>query len=125
MCDSLTMAKPVTAKRKWKPTKLRAWRVWRKMDLEDLADAMSFNIGTLSQIENGVRRYNQDVLEKAALVLRVPVSFLIDRNPPPDGAELDYSDPRLVEHVLANASPSERGEIDKFMRKVGKETSGE
>lgn len=119
------MTKPVTSKRKWKPTKLRAWREWRNMDLDDLADAMQYNIGTLSQIENGIRRYNQDVLEKAATALRVPVSFLIDRNPPPKGAELDFSDPRLVEHVLSNASPSERGQIDKFMRKLGRETGSE
>lgn len=90
------------------------------MELDDLAHAMPYNVGTLSRIERGLVRYNQDVMEMAARVLRVPASFLIDRNPPPKGTDLDYSDARMIEHLMANASPSEREEITKFFRSLEK-----
>lgn len=117
-CDNLRMAKPKKKPQQWKPTKLRAWREWREMDLEDLAHAMPYNVGSLSQIETGKARYNQDVMEMAARVLRVPASFLIDRNPPPKGTDLDYLDMRMIEHLMANADADQQKKISDFFRNL-------
>lgn len=99
-CDSWQMAKD--APPKWIPTKLRAWREWKGMKLAELATDMPYNEGTLSLIENGKARYNQDVLEMAARVLEIPPSYLLARIPPPKGVDIDRTDPEFIAWELAN-----------------------
>jgi transcriptional regulator with XRE-family HTH domain len=82
-------------------THLRAWREWAGMNLADVADAIPLNEGYLSQIETGVKRYNQDTLEGYARVLNIPPGWLLDRSPPPKGEDFDRADPQFLEFRLS------------------------
>lgn len=96
---------------KWKPAHIRAWREWKDLTLLELASAMPYNEGSLSEIENGLKRYNQDVLEMAARVIGVPPGFLLDRLPPPKEVKLDSSDPDLIAYALKDIDEDGRRHI--------------
>lgn len=119
--NSQMTKKPKPAGPKWRRTHLRAWRMWKKMTLADLAHAMPFNEGTLSEIENGRKRYNQDILEKAAAVLEIPPSYLLDRMPPQPGQPIDYSDPTMIAWLMANLSGDRRRTIGQVIKGLASE----
>lgn len=100
----------------WRRTFLREWRIWKGLTLAALADTMDTNEGYLSEIENGKRRYNQDHLEAAASIIGVPVTYLLNRKPPPKGEELDYSDPDLAAHLMETLKPAERKHIGSLIK---------
>jgi transcriptional regulator with XRE-family HTH domain len=66
----------------WIPCKMRAWREWANINLTEMAEIVGMNIGYLSDVETGWRRYNQDVLDKYAARLNIPSGWLLDRDPP-------------------------------------------
>jgi transcriptional regulator with XRE-family HTH domain len=68
--------------KRWRRTFLREWRLHRKKDQDDLAEAMGISGPYLSQIEDGLRRYNQDILEAAARELRTTTTAILSRRPP-------------------------------------------
>jgi len=71
------------------------------MSQADFAHEMEMNEGYLSDLENGMRRYNQDILEKAAKILKIPPTYLLSRKPPAPGEPvIDYTDPGVVAHFM-------------------------
>lgn len=93
---------------KYQPTYLRGWREWLGLSVEALGAQMSYNSGTLNEIENGNVRYNQDVIERAARVISVPPSFIVGKPPPPKGEEVDRSDPQYITWLATQLDPVER-----------------
>lgn len=64
-----------------RPFYLAAWRRYRNLTQQELADALDTSKGYISDLERGKRRYNQDLLEALAKALSCePADFLI-RNP--------------------------------------------
>lgn len=58
-------------------TYIKEWRTHRGYTQQELADALGVTKGYISELERGVKRYNQDVLEGVAKVLRCqPVDVL-------------------------------------------------
>lgn len=106
-----TVTKQPAKKPQWRRTFIREWRQAKPMTLAELADKMGMNEGYLSEIENGQRRYNQDILERAATALGVPAGYLLSRKPPPGERKLDYSDPYLAANVLEKLKDDDRQHI--------------
>lgn len=70
---------------------LREWRIFRGLTQQQLADKLGTSKGYLSDLERGLRRYNQDLLEKAAEELQCKPADLISRDPsdpPSQSAEI-------------------------------------
>lgn len=86
------------------------------MTLAELAVALDMNEGYLSSLENGKRRYNQDILEKAAETFKIPVAWLLSRKPMPEDRDVDYSDPYIAASVMADLDPSERKRVGALIK---------
>jgi transcriptional regulator with XRE-family HTH domain len=109
MGDNLLMA---SRPNQWRRTTIREHRLAKGMSLAELAQAMEMNEGYLSGLENGRRRYNQDILEKAAKIFDVPVSHLLTRKPlPKDFAAIDYSDPAVAAAAMDELDDADRRRI--------------
>lgn len=80
-------------------TCIRNWRLYRSKQQDEVADALEIDRTTLSKIERGVLPYNQDFLERLALIYGCDASDLIDVDP------LRPDPPRLVYSRLRRASP--------------------
>lgn len=63
------------------PTFIREWRQFRDMTQQELADAIDSSKSRISELENGRRRYNQDLLEQIAGALDCTPADLLSRNP--------------------------------------------
>ena len=111
------MAKKVLQKpaQRWARSYIREWRNFRGLSLAELALRMNYNEGYLSELENGHKRYNQDVLEAAAQVLDVPIAWLLSRKPPLDGSESpspdDVSEPDRIADMISGLDPKDRRRI--------------
>lgn len=80
-------------------TFIRAWREYRKMSQEELAERVGeylleneisekgYTYASIGRIENGRMPYSQPIMEGIAKALRVPVATLIVSPPPEDGTE--------------------------------------
>jgi len=79
------------------PTFLRAWRKHRKLSRDEAADRIEIDGTTLGRIERGDVPYNQDFLERIALVYGCDPSDLLNIDP------LRPDPPRLVYNRLRNA----------------------
>jgi len=66
------------ARQKWY---LREWRRFRGFTQDKLADAIQVSKGYLSDLEQGKKRYNQDMLERLAEVLGCSPACLLSRDP--------------------------------------------
>ena len=76
---------------------LKEWRKDRGYSQERLAEMIGTTKGYLSDLERGVRRYNQDLLEQLALALNCTPADLIRRRPTdPDSIEIRGLDPEQV-----------------------------
>lgn len=64
-----------------KPTFLRAWRKYRGLMQDELAQRLDISTAVLSRIERGSQRYNQDFLEAVATVLGCSPVDLLSRDP--------------------------------------------
>jgi transcriptional regulator with XRE-family HTH domain len=60
---------------------LRAWRKYRELTQEQLAERIGIARSYLTKIERGDRRYDQPFLEAAADALRCSPADLITRDP--------------------------------------------
>lgn len=59
-----------------------AWRDYRQMTLQDVADAINSSRGQVSDLETGAKtRFNRDWLEQMCAVYDVAAGDLIDTNP--------------------------------------------
>lgn len=63
------------------PFYLREWRKHRGLTQQQLADRLDSSKGYVSDLENGKRRYNQDLLEALAYALMCEPADLLIRNP--------------------------------------------
>jgi len=64
-----------------KPHFIKAWRKYRHLTLDQLAERLDVTAGTLSQLERGNTQYTQPMLEALADALSCEPSDLITRDP--------------------------------------------
>lgn len=103
-------------KPQWRRTTIREWREWSGKTLAEMAVAVDYNEGYLSELENGNRRYNQDLLEKIAEFLKVPVSYLLSRKPEPKSKVLDYSDPYVAAEIMSKLEEPDKRRIGSLIK---------
>lgn len=60
---------------------LRAWREFRQMTQEQLADAIGSSKATIGHLENGNRRLSDKWLRKLAPILRTTPGYLLEHDP--------------------------------------------
>ena len=102
------MAKRLTPKppeHRRDPTFLRAWRDFRDLNQDEAAEKMGIDRSTLSKIENGRLPYNQDLLERAALVYGCDPEDLLAIDP------LKPDPPKLIYDRLRRASPDVQRQV--------------
>jgi transcriptional regulator with XRE-family HTH domain len=91
------------------PTFLREWREFRDLSQEEVADRLEIDRTTLSKIERRLLPYNQDFLERAALVYGCEPADILNTNP------MKPAPPRLVFEALKSATPDQRQQITRFI----------
>jgi transcriptional regulator with XRE-family HTH domain len=69
------------AMKKQHPFYLRQWRKHRGLTQDRLAERLGTSKGYISDLERGVRRYNQDLLEALAEALSCEPADLLMRDP--------------------------------------------
>ena len=62
------------------PFYLKQWRLHRGLSQQQLADRLESSKGYISDLERGVRRYNQDLLEALAYALMCEPADLLMRD---------------------------------------------
>jgi transcriptional regulator with XRE-family HTH domain len=87
-----------------KLTFLRQWREHRDLTLEEAAEKMEMHHTSLMRVEKGVVPYNQDFLERAALVYGCDATDFLDNDP------RAWNLPRLVFDRLRQAPPEKQRE---------------
>lgn len=99
----------------FRPTMLRAWRKFRKLTLEEVAERLE-NMGispathaSLSRLENGHQAYTQDLLEGLARIYQTDVANLLVRNP---------ADPDGLWSAIDQANPQQRRQIAELAKTV-------
>lgn len=80
-------------------TFFKEWREFRDLKQYEVADKLEIEPSTLSRLERGASPYDQDFLERLALVLGCDPEDLLSINP------LQPSPPRLIYSRLMKASP--------------------
>ena len=60
---------------------LRAWREFRKLTQEDLAEKVGTTAAVISLLENGQRGLSASWLQRFAPHLEVPAGYLLDHRP--------------------------------------------
>ena len=68
------------------PFYLKNWRLHRGLSQQQLADRLESSKGYISDLERGVRRYNQDLLEALAYALMCEPADLLMRDPTKEDA---------------------------------------
>lgn len=68
------------------PFYLKQWRLHRGLSQQQLADRLESSKGYISDLERGVRRYNQDLLEALAFALMCEPADLLMRDPTKEDA---------------------------------------
>lgn len=63
------------------PTRIRAWRKFRKMTLEKLGGKVGLTASALSMLERGERGYTQETIEAIAKALGTDVPSLLVLDP--------------------------------------------
>lgn len=83
------------------PTYLRAWRKYRKLSRDAAADRVEIDGTTLGRIERGEIPYNQDFLERMALVYGCDPSDILNIDPTqPDPPRLVYDRLRSADRAV-------------------------
>jgi transcriptional regulator with XRE-family HTH domain len=90
---------------------IRAWREFRGLTQEQLADRLSTTKANISRIENLRQGYTQDFLEACADALRTDAASLIMRDP---------SDPAGFWSIWDQAKPGQRRQIVEIARTLTK-----
>lgn len=115
------MAKKVTHNLKpERPTHfIRAWRKYRGLTQEQLAERIEMTSGAISQLENGIINYTQPTLEAIAYALNCEPGDLLSRDPRIDDAVSD------LRSILASASTLEQKRAIRILRELlGSGTNG-
>jgi len=94
-----------------RPTFIRAWREFRGLTQEQLADRLSTTKANISRIENLRQGYTQDFLEACADALRTDPASLIMRDP---------SEPAGIWSIWEHAKPGQRRQITEIARTLTK-----
>lgn len=81
---------------------LREWRKHRGLTLEQLADRVGMTHSSLSRIERGLQRYDQELLERAADALQCEEVDLLIRDP---------LAPESIWSIWDKAQPGQRRQI--------------
>jgi len=63
------------------PNNLRAWRLYRKMSLEQLAEAVDTNANQIGYLETGERGLSLKWLRRLAPALKINVGWLAEHDP--------------------------------------------
>lgn len=95
-----------------KPFYLKEWRKHRSLTQQQLADRLDVTKGYISELERGIKRYNQDVLEALAEALVCLPADLLNRDP---------SEPDSIWDIWPNLTDSQRAQalaIIKALRTV-------
>jgi transcriptional regulator with XRE-family HTH domain len=95
---------------------LREWRKHRGYTQERLAEMIGTSKGYLSDLERGVRRWNQDLLEQLAEALRCSPSHLITVDPT-QGEETLWS-------IYDTLTPVQRRQAMAVIKAIKSESSG-
>lgn len=104
------------------PNHVKAWRQFRGMTQEQVADLTGLAEGTLSLLENGRTGFTRPTLQKLSNALTVPIADLIGTPPgAPDAAEVRS----LVEATLALPEPRRTRTIEIIQRLVEPEPAAE
>lgn len=83
-------------------TFLREWRLFRDMNQDDVAEKLEIDRSTISRIERAESPYDQDILERFALVYGCDPEDLLSIDPTrPDP-------PRLIYSKLRAATPAQQ-----------------
>lgn len=98
---------PMSRPAKFRPTHIRAWRKFRNLTLERLADRLDMTASYLSMLERGERGYTQETIEMIAESLQTDVASLLMRDPTDSGA---------IWSIWDQAQPSERLQIEDVVR---------
>jgi transcriptional regulator with XRE-family HTH domain len=91
------------------PNHLRAWREFRKLTQEQLADKAKCSKATIGHLENGERRLSDKWLSVLAPILQTRPGFILEHNPndlPTDILDIwasiaDADKPRAIEVLKA------------------------
>ena len=68
---------------------LKEWRKFRSLTQQAAADAIDSSKGYISDLENGKRRYNQDILEALAELYMCDPADLLSQDPSEPEAEAE------------------------------------
>lgn len=75
------MPRRKTKRSSYQPAFIKAWREFRGLTQEALAERVETTTATISRLENGKQPYSQELLEALASALRCEVADLIARPP--------------------------------------------
>lgn len=95
-------------------TFIRAWRLHRGMNQEQLADAIGVTTASLSRIETGKQPYNQRQIELIAKALNCKEGDLLSKDPTADN-EPDIVD--IWDHIPAGNRQQARQILETFSDK--------
>jgi transcriptional regulator with XRE-family HTH domain len=102
-CD----AADLMVKKRWRRAFFREWLAYRGMSQEELAAAIGISVPYMSQLVNGERRWNQDIIDHAAIALGITGAQLLSRLPPRPGEPEDIQ-PEYVASRWEELSPRDR-----------------
>lgn len=94
--------KPLRTRR---PTFIRAWRGYRKLSQDRVAERIGISRENYGRIESGKVPYNQDFLEMCSVALNCTVSDLLEHHPTAE-PEMD-----ALRQLLASASDADKKRI--------------
>lgn len=95
-------------------TFIRAWRLYRGMNQEQLADAIGVTTASLSRIETGKQPYNQRQIELIAKALNCKEGDLLSKDPTEE-EEADIVD--IWDHIPAGNRQQARQILETFTDK--------
>lgn len=94
-------------------TYIRAWREFRLLTQDQLAERLEMSKASLSRVETGKQAYTQDFLEACALALRTDPASLLIRNP------LDPEAPWSIWDTLKPLEKRQANEVIRALKKAG------
>jgi len=97
------------------PFYLKEWRKHRGLTQDQLAERIETSKGYISDLERGVRRYNQDLLEALADALNCGPADLLMRDPSREDA---------IWSIWDQAKPGERQQIVAVVRAMTGQKDG-
>lgn len=89
--ECASMAEKVVSRLKQDPPVyfFRAWRKYRGLTIEQLADRVEMSVSSISQLERGLQGFSDKTLLALADALRCEPGDLLSRDPRLDGAVVD------------------------------------